>query len=88
MHVLFESNIFSIMAYLLVPTVGNREHPLPVDEHPTTEVVTIVEGSHVWTRVRLTLLPANDPSLFPGNCRCHTHTQKDVEGNRKSKICV
>lgn len=56
---------------LLVPTVGNREDPLLVDENPTTEVVAIVQGGHVWTRVRLALLPTNDPAIFMGNCGCH-----------------
>lgn len=64
----------SIYSYLLVPTVGNRQHPLGVDQHPTTEVVAVVEGGHVWTRVRLALLAANDPTIFTGNCHCHTHT--------------
>lgn len=60
--------------YLLVPTVSYRQHPLFVDEHPPTEVVTIVEGSHVWPRVRLALLSANDSAIFTWNCRCNTHT--------------
>lgn len=65
---------FFISAHLLVPTVGNREHPLIADEHSTTEVVAIVEGGHVWTRVRLTLLATDDPAIFTGNCNCHTQT--------------
>ena len=91
-RVMFESNFFSISAHLLVPTVGNGEHPLLVDEHPTTEVVTVVEGGHVWTSVRRTLVPANDLAIIAGNCRCythtHTHTEKEIEGNRKSTVCV
>lgn len=74
-HIIFECNLSSINAYLLVPTVSDGEHPLIVDEHPTTEVVTIVEGGHEWTRVRTTLPPANDPSIFTGNCRCHTQKE-------------
>lgn len=61
--------VTSFSVYSLVPTMCHWEHPLIVDEHPTTKVVSIVEGGHVWTRVRLTLLPANDPAIFAWNCR-------------------
>lgn len=89
-RVMFESNFSSINAHLLVPTVGNGEHPLLVDEHPTAEVVTVVEGGHVWTSVRRTLVPANDLAIIAGNCRCHAHThiEKEIEGKRKSTVCV
>ena len=80
---MFESNFFSISAHLLVPTVGNGEHPLLVDEHPTTEVVTVVEGGHVWTSVRRTLVPANDLAIIAGNCRCYTHTHTHTHTHRK-----
>lgn len=74
MHIIFLSYFIYIIRDLLVPTVGNREDPLFVDENPTTEMVAIIEGGHVWTRVRLTLLPTDDSTNFTGNCHCHTQT--------------
>lgn len=72
--------------HLLIPAVGNREHPLLVDKYPTTEVVAVVKGGHVWTRVRLALLSTNDPSILTGNCHCLTQTHTDT--NTQRVICV
>lgn len=66
------------MGCLLVPTVGNRKHPLLVDEHATAEVVAIVQGGHEWPRVRFALLPADDPAVFPRSCHCRTEASEET----------
>lgn len=66
-------NAPSAEAYSLVPTVRDGQHPLFVDEHPPTEVVTVVERGHEWTRVRLALLAADDSPVSTGNRRWDTH---------------
>lgn len=64
-----------VQRHLLVPTVSDGEHPLLVDEHAAAEVVSVVEGGHVWTGVRLALPPANDPAIPARNRRNCTHAQ-------------
>ncbi len=80
---ILKPSFFLIGAHLLVPTVGDGENPLPVDEHAATEVITIVEGGHVGTSVRRTLMSANDPAIFTGNCRCNTHTHTHTQTQRE-----
>lgn len=76
---LCESHHPSKLRYLLVPTVGDGEHPLVVDEHTAAEVVSVVKGGHERTGVRLALPSADDLAIPAGNCNCTCTQNKQQE---------
>lgn len=72
------------LRHLLVPTVSDREHPLVVDEHTATEVVTVVKGGHVRAGVGDALPPADDLAIPAGNRNC-THTQNKQQEKKVTR---